>query len=119
GAPHQRNRVFIAAADAGRGPVWPQPVHVGAREYPAIAGGHSEGPGVSLLPTPTASRADESRTQPSRHVAERRYAQGRRMLDDAVALLPTPVSRDWKGTGYEWQLGTVLLPTPRGSDGRK
>lgn len=102
GAPHHRDRLFVVAtpADSGGEHVRIQPQSVGARDGAAVAG--DAGPHVALtglLPTPTASRAAR-RGQPSAVVAATRYGQGRRMLDDAVALLPTLTS------------SILLLPTP-------
>jgi DNA (cytosine-5)-methyltransferase 1 len=71
---------------------------------------------VSLVmwPTPGARLGDPKRGVPSRELAERRYVSGRRNLDDAVALWPTPTARDsTRGgvrdieayrakKGYEW-----------------
>lgn len=54
-------------------------------------------------PTPTASRADRW-GMPSRQTAARRYwVEGRRNLDDAVALWPTPTVQDSTGRGYQKQ----------------
>ncbi len=36
----------------------------------------------------------------SARTSARRMAQGKRNLDDAVALLPTPTARDGSGRGY-------------------
>lgn len=48
---------------------------------------------AQMLPTPTANMGDGS-TLPSAQLASSRRAAGRRMLDDAVALLPTPRASD-------------------------
>ena len=45
-----------------------------------------------LWPTPTARLGDEQRGLPSPELAERRYRQGRRNLDDAIAMWPTPTA---------------------------
>ena len=50
-----------------------------------------------LLPTPTASLGD-GRGIPSHSVAQERYSSGRRNLDDAVSLWPTPISSDARGS---------------------
>src|SRR5690606_30774783 len=50
GAPHQRNRVFIVAADPDREPIRVQHEPVGARVGAAVAGGDRP---EHLMPTPT------------------------------------------------------------------
>jgi hypothetical protein len=50
----------------------------------------------SSLPTPTAKLGDARRGMPSAETAALRMAQGRRNLDDALALLPTPCAVDGK-----------------------
>lgn len=58
--------------------------------------------GLSLLgavrswPTPTARLGDPRRGQPSPRLARLRYRSGRRNLDDAVAIWPTPAARDYR-----------------------
>jgi hypothetical protein len=47
-------------------------------------------------PTPGARLGDPKRGTPSPEQAAKRYEEGRRNLDDAVALWPTPSARDWK-----------------------
>lgn len=77
-----------------------------------------------LLPTPTARVAD-GRGHPSAETAAQRMADGRRNLEDAVALLPTPTARDAeRGAGWGTQPGRPLsevivdlLPTPTARDG--
>lgn len=55
-----------------------------------------------MWPTPTARLGDPRRGAPSREVAGRRYwAQGRRNLEDAVALWPTPTANQHQGHGYQ------------------
>lgn len=97
GAPHQRNRVFIAArpaTDAGRKHLRVKPVIIAARGGAPLVGDHREG---TLMPTPDASRADRGGRLLSPDAAARR-ADGRGTekrafgLDDAVALLPTPTA---------------------------
>lgn len=75
---------------------------------------------VQLLPTPTARLGP--RGMPNRETAHRRmFEEGRRDLEDAVALLPTPNAGDAEGgstrlthaRGNPTLLGAVkLLPTP-------
>lgn len=87
--------------------------------------------GSSLLaPTPTASLGGEAggRAMPSRALAEKRWAQGKRGLDDWVALLPTPTAAPYgSNQGGASPTGPVrpsletmarqgLIPTPLASD---
>jgi hypothetical protein len=81
---------------------------------------------LALLPTPQARDGDHSSRSMSRATAERRYAQGKRNLDDGIALLlPTPTASDRFGAGDHGEGGPdlrttiALLPTPRASDGEK
>lgn len=70
---------------------------------------------LNVFPTPTANLGDERRGSPSLAVASRRFGLGRRNLDDAVAMLPTPVARDVKGANIrnaDSCLHGALLPTP-------
>jgi DNA (cytosine-5)-methyltransferase 1 len=131
GAPHRRERLFIAAwpADAhpGHGPTV-QPVPLAERGSTAQPGdvgsrvGLNGHPTNAMLPTP-AGRLGDRRGQPTPALAATRQAS-RANLDDAVALLPTPAARDWKGRGWTEQEGrplseTVirLLPSPTAADG--
>lgn len=68
--------------------------------------------GSSSWPTPTASRADRW-SLPSPTTAADRWADGRRNLDDAVALWPTPKAMDGErgGRGDLW----AMVRTGRGS----
>lgn len=79
----------------------------------------------SSLPTPTAKLGDARRGMPSAETAALRMAQGRRNLDDALALLPTPCAVDGKDgqTGDLYaRLANVgrqrrsLMPTPTAGD---
>ncbi|MGW1059334.1 DNA cytosine methyltransferase [Micromonospora rubida] len=146
GAPHRRRRVFIVA--------WPSDCPPDAGMLAGRVGvGGAAADGVTLLPTPT--RADGERRSttyargnptptgallptpnaalgrgtgtPSAATAADRYAQGKRFLDDAVALLPTPAARDWKSGESNIMdrnarpLNEVivnLLPTPTVADSR-
>lgn len=96
---------------------------------------------TELLPTPTASRGERrTRSISSPEAAARRHHdQGRRNIEDAIALLPTPAARDVKGLSARKprtladgtasagdaarnnQLpdAVALLPTPRATDGEK
>lgn len=82
-----------------------------------------------LLPTPMARSGDQSQRGLSATSAAKRMADGRRMLDDAVALLPTPTVGDSKtarnatasrSPGSKHHSGTTLtdrlLPTPAARD---
>lgn len=78
----------------------------------------------TLLPTPQSRDGGERGGRiPSVETATRRMGEeGRRNLDDAVALLPTPTTRDTKGPNQRRDptcLHGALLPTPRASDGEK
>ncbi len=125
GAPHRRDRVFILAepADADGQRVREQLVAVAARHGAPVAGPDRPHAG-GLIPTPGARLGDSRRGAPSDVVAGGRMASGRRNLDDAVALLPTPAARDsGRGSGYGEEPGrplseTVhrLLPTPVAKD---
>jgi hypothetical protein len=95
---------------------------------------------MALLPTPMArmGRGGGGNGVTSPETAARRYAAGRRNMEDWAALLPTPAARDVKGvssrpnrvladgTAAGRPTGTqlpnavgALLPTPRASDGEK
>jgi len=90
-------------------------------ELPIAANGSS-----SLLPTPQARDGDGSNRSMSATTAHLRHnVQGKRNLDDAIALLPTPRTSDMHGTGehgtggLDLRTAISLLPTPRASDGEK
>ena len=76
------------------------------------------------LPTPTAHCEPNQRGLPSPETAARRlFEEGRRNLEDAVALLPTPTARDAsRGSGKQEPAGRplseviALLPTPVATD---
>lgn len=76
----------------------------------------------SSLPTPTAKLGDARRGMPSAETAALRMGQGRRNLDDALALLPTPTANDYGTTnnGKRGDGSTMarrgLIPTPTASD---
>jgi DNA (cytosine-5)-methyltransferase 1 len=63
---------------------------------------------VTLLPTPLAGR--DSRGLPSADVAEDRIASGRRNLDDALALLPTPTASPY-GSNQSPSAGAAVRPS--------
>lgn len=121
GAAHRRERVVIVAwpATAG-GP----PVRADGTAGAAAADG------LTLLPTPSASRGDARGGRiPNRETAYRRmYVEGRRNLDDAVALLPTPRASDGpngdpnqRGRRGDLALPSAVmqfLPTPTVGDSR-
>lgn len=60
-----------------------------------------------MLPTPTAGERRGRHTSPE--VAAERLASGRRNLDDAVALLPTPVASDADRQSATYGRGNVTL----------
>lgn len=47
---------------------------------------------------------------PSPKTAALRFRQGKRNLDDAVVLWPTPMARDWKRSGGQQNRNTPNLP---------
>jgi DNA (cytosine-5)-methyltransferase 1 len=113
-APHSRKRVFVAAelADAEgvrHGDGGPQ--GGGGVPTAAVAGG--VGDGLSLLPTPMA-RLGDNRGAPTAELAARRMGEeGRRNLDDAIALLPKPRATDGTkgGPGQRGSSGDLMLPS--------
>jgi hypothetical protein len=82
--------------------------------------------GCLSWPTPTARDGDPVRGTPSAATAAKRFAAGRRNLDDAVALWPMPTASDSKGPGPTGRRAptddnlptrvTRLWPTPTASD---
>jgi DNA (cytosine-5)-methyltransferase 1 len=156
GAPHRRERLFCLATDAarlGHGHPWTP----GGEGIPSAAVANGARPGGTggvggLLPTPRATRGGSGTETvsllptpnaalgrgtgfPSEETAQGRFDRGTRCLDDAVALLPTPMARDGDGRGEGgpryWArrrdqlergnglpLGVVvnLLPTPTAAD---
>lgn len=103
GAPHRRERVVIVArpaADADRGQLRHESGRGGrpGGQGPTLARDAGPADRLTLLPTPGA-RLAAGRGAPSPATAARRmYEEGRRNLDDAVALLPTPTVADARGT---------------------
>jgi DNA (cytosine-5)-methyltransferase 1 len=101
---------------------WPLPAApCGANGAPPSSDGV-----VTMLPTPTAHCEPNHRGLPNPETAARRlFEEGRRNLEDAVALLPTPTARDARrGSGWGDQPGrplsevVALLPTVAASDAR-
>jgi hypothetical protein len=70
-----------------------------AYELPTFTPPTAENASSSLLPTPQARDGDNKSLSGEATAFRRMYKEGRRNLDDAIALLPTPTSRDWKDTG--------------------
>lgn len=151
GAPHRRKRVFIAAwpSDAPRprleawwegragGGATPDAASVGhghagtqsvGRVPAATVTGGAGADGLTLLPTPAARLGDRWGT-PNADTAQRRmHEQGRRNLEDAIALLPTPRATDGtkggpnqRGSSGDLMLPSAvmqLLPTPTVTDAK-
>lgn len=76
-------------------------------------------------PTPTARLGDSRRGMPSADTAEASFRQGKRNLDDAVAMWPTPTvkgNHNRKGasptSGDGLAVAVAKFPTPRAIDGR-
>ena len=136
GAPHRRERVFVAAWPADAHHTGPQGPHDPPRTAPARFGGHAQsragGPALTLLPTPDAYSADRGGPQ---HPDKRRAGGHSVTIADAVsALLPTPRAEermqrnsrdDYVALSVavtELPSAVQLLPTPvttqRGPDSR-
>lgn len=136
GAPHRRERVFIVAADAEAGQHADDQLAWGNGAQFAVAGRE---PGVALLPTPN---ADVGRGVRSPDGIAKRIAKGDKqfLLEDAVALLPTPSAcnpndgegtetwlarreavkarvKNGNGMGMPLSIAVQLLPTPNAQDG--
>lgn len=110
GAAHHRHRVFALATQTGH------PTDEVERVPTSFCGAKNG----AVLPRGT----------PSAETAAARVEAGRRNLDDAVALLPTPTASDHTGAGHGTmegaaslrtevaQLSAALLPTPTVGDSR-
>lgn len=79
-----------------------------------------------VLPTPTARVAADRGTPNAGTAARRMFEEGRRNLEDAIALLPTPTARDAsRGSGKQEPAGRplseviALLPTPTAGQMRR
>lgn len=108
GAPHHRHRWFLRGEYVGMGA--PEAVRVLAKCGAPRTGSRA------LLPTPTTADGSGGPGSSGR--------DGGLNLRTAVTLLPTPVTRDWKGVdmpqrdgGGEAHTAIALLPTPRATDG--
>jgi hypothetical protein len=81
----------------------------------------------NLWPTPTAKLGDPKRGMPKPMLAARRMMQGKRNLDDAVAMWPTPMAGDTRPGGTINRRGNPKLslavqwatPTVKGNHNRK
>lgn len=71
-----------------------------------------------MWPTPIAKLGDPRRGSPSRDLAERRLVSGRRNLDDAVQVFPTPTASNTKATHQRGgdRPPRTYLPTPTARD---
>jgi|GEM_PF-749586 len=153
GACHHRHRVYLLATLLPRPAPTGTPIaqhslggwvgyettlfgdHVPFRDWPA-AGVMADGQvwarpadpcattGV-LLPTPTAHLGGD-RGSPSVATAARRiHDEGRRNLEDAIALLPTPRTSDGQGAGrhgdggLDLRTAVALFPTPTARDAER
>lgn len=73
---------------------------------------------VTMLPTPTARVGGDRGTPNAETAARRMFEEGRRNLEDAVALLPTPRTSDVRGVGahgdggLDLRTAVSMLPTP-------
>jgi DNA (cytosine-5)-methyltransferase 1 len=100
GAPHRRDRCFIVAwhtdADlAGLEGRDPGGVRERAHERaPGALGTHD----LTFLPTPQANLGRGTGTPSYETAYQRQVVQGKRNLDDAVAMLPTPTAMDSRGS---------------------
>lgn len=116
GACHRRKRLFLGAvrADVGgsglRG-LGGGPGGLGAGPVAAVGAPRGDAAPLTLLPTPLA-KLGAARGTPSAATAQARMDAGRRNLDDAIALLPTPLRRDSRqGAGYVDREGRPLSET--------
>lgn len=83
-----------------RSNLWPTPTASRTGDY--TVDGKTKQPRLSLQgeaklrywPTPQARDGDPQRGAPSPEVAQKRWSQGKRGLDDAVAMWPTPTTGD-------------------------
>ena len=96
--------------EAGRvGPIRPS-LSTMAREWPTPVAADC---GRASGPTPTAKLGDDRRGAPSIKTAAKRYDQGKRNLDDAAALWPTPRATDGTkgGPNQHGSAGDLMLPS--------
>ncbi len=140
GAPHLRKRVFVLASrhlppgfmevkDSGAplADLLPTPAARDSKgcDLASRQGGSGLPSAIAtmpLMPTPTVHLSGRSAV-PNRESAARRIGpEGRRNLEDAVSLLPTPRVSDSTGSGVRGVGGVnpreavTLLPTPRATD---
>jgi len=132
GAPHRRERVFIAATNSSRHG-WDEGRPESARLVggsDAAVGGDADGR-VDLLPTPCAHQSGNSpeehlRKKPGRKVVtDLAILVENGLLESGGALLPTPTTQDGANNGGPSQFErntlplnaeVMLMPTPNASD---
>lgn len=133
GAPHRRDRWFAVAWPADTDLAGLEGRDAGGVRERAVERSAGQGdprPDLTNLPTPAASLGRGTGTPSYATAYERQVVQGKRNLDDAVAMLPTPAAQEPGGTVEQYHdrlhrhdgpsstftpLGMLVkvLPTPR------
>ncbi len=98
GIAYQRAPLVLLTRGTASGFLLPTPEASNTKAIALRSAGRSPRSFLAPLPTPTAKLGDPKRGMPSPELAAKRWAQGRRNLEDAVAMWPTPTSRDWKSS---------------------